>query len=525
MIFNMKLATSEQIKEIDRLATSKYKIPSLLRMELAGLKSYEIIMKEYSPKNTLIVAGTGNNGGDGLVVSRYLFLNKYRCSIIIVGTSKIRSEDFKKNLSILKKLGIKILTNWKDVILSDYDLIVDSIFGVGLNRDIKEGTKKIIDKLNKSSIPICSIDIPSGLNSDNGKTYSACIKSHSTVTYDFAKPGLLTDPGASFSKRIFIVKLSTPESLSEKLNSFYVNDRFFNNFFIKRSRSSNKGSFGHVLIIGGSKNMSGAVALSGLAAYKSGAGLVTLCVPQCISNNLKRKIPEAIIVDIPNSQDSNTIDEKKFLATVKTNIRKKPTCVVIGPGLGNRNDLMAIIKDSLEFFNCPIILDADALGIASKNMSILSRYKNRIIITPHPGEMSKITKKSISFIQKNRIEIAKKVSKDLSCISVLKGFRTITADSSEKIYINGSGNEGMATGGMGDALTGIIASFIGQGYSMLDSSILGVFAHGKAGDAIAAKNSKRGILASEIIKELPRTIFSLENNPALVPEIEKVENA
>ena len=158
-------------------------------------------------------------------------------------------------------------------------------------------------------------------------------------------------------------------------------------------------------------------------------------------------------------------------------------------------------------------------------MSILNKYKNRIIITPHPGEMSKITKKSISFIQKNRIEIAKKVSKDLSCISVLKGFRTITADSSEKIYINGSGNEGMATGGMGDALTGIIASFIGQGYSMLDSSILGVFTHGKAGDAIATKNSKRGILASEIIKELPRTIFSLENNPALAPEIEKVENA
>ncbi len=524
MISNMKLATSNQIKRIDKLSTSKYHIPSQIRMEIAGIKSYEIVKREYAPRNTLIVIGTGNNGGDGLVLARYLKLNGYKCSILITKTSKIQSGDFKSNLLMIKKLKIQTIKDLKKVRFKDYDLIIDGIFGVGLNRPLNNKILDLVKRLNKESTPICSLDLPSGLNPDNGKTYSGSIVADTTITYDFAKPGLVTDPGAKFSKKVFIVSLPTPNDLTKQLNTYFINSNFFTNFFRERSKSSNKGTFGHVLIIGGSKNMSGAVLLSGLAAYKSGSGLVTLCVPRNISSNLKNKIPEAIILEVPNSSDSSTMDENKLFPLLKKNIRKEPSCVVIGPGLGNRKNLIKIIEDSFKFFNCPIILDADGLNLISNNPKILKKYKNDLIITPHPGEMSKLCNESIKSIQSNRIEFAQKISKDLKCISVLKGFRTILSDKSGKTFINGSGNEGMATGGMGDALTGIIASFIGQGYSSIDSAILGVFLHGKAGDTIGSKISKRGILASQIIKELPNTILSLEKNSHSPNPIYKIEN-
>lgn len=523
MIFNMKLADSKQIKEIDRLSSRKFGISSQIRMEVAGLKSYEIINREYAPKNTLLIIGTGNNGGDGLVVARYLKLNKHKCSIFIVNTSKIKSKDFLDNFSIANRLGIEIVKNWKDVKLRKYDLIIDSIFGVGLNRSIVGNTKKIIDKLNKIKIPICSIDIPSGLNPDDGQIFSTCIVSDCTITFDFAKPGLLTDPGAKFSKKVFIVKLPTPDILAKNLNNHFIDESYFTNFFKTRDVSSNKGTFGHVMIIGGSKNMSGAVALSALAAYKSGSGLVTLCVPKSISNTLKNKLPEAIILDIPDSPDNQTMDENEFLRSLKDNIRKKPSAVVIGPGLGNRKGLLKVIKDSLSFFDCPIIIDADGLNLISKNLDILSKSKNKVIITPHPGEMSKLSRQSIKLVQENRIKTSKKLSSKMKCISILKGFRTIISNPSGEIYINSSGNVGMATGGMGDALTGIIASFIGQGYSTINSSILGVFVHGKAGDRIASKDSKRGILATQVIKELPKLIFSLEKDNNFA-ELTKINN-
>ncbi len=207
MISNMKLATSNQIKRIDKLSTSKYNIPSQIRMEIAGIKSYEIVKREYAPRNTLIVIGTGNNGGDGLVLARYLKLNGYKCSILITKTSKIQSGDFKSNLLMIKKLKIQTIKDLKKVRFKDYDLIIDGIFGVGLNRPLNNKILDLVKRLNKESTPICSLDLPSGLNPDNGKTYSGSIVADTTITYDFAKPGLVTDPGAKFSKKVFIVSL------------------------------------------------------------------------------------------------------------------------------------------------------------------------------------------------------------------------------------------------------------------------------------------------------------------------------
>jgi len=525
MIKNMKLASANQIKEIDFLSTSRYQIPSKIRMEIAGLKSFEIIKKEYKPKNSLLVIGTGNNGGDGLVIARHLHIDGFKCEILIVNSSKKKSLGYLENLKIVKKLNIKIVKNYKSINLKRFDLVIDGIFGVGLNRNINKATSYLIDKINSIKIPVCSIDLPSGLNADTGLTYGTCINADLTITFDFIKPGLLTDPGYKHSKKVHLVKLSTPNELSNKLNSFFVDDNFFKGFLKKRDKSSNKGSFGHVLFIGGSKNMSGAISLAGLAAYKSGCGLVTLCIPKCISSTLKKKFPESIFIEIPNSNDGSTMNEELFSVEVKKRLSKEPSAVVIGPGMGNRSGLLRIVKDSIGLFNCPIILDADGLNVISRNLNILKKTKKNIVITPHPGEMSRLSGINIRDVQKNRISIAKEISSMTNAITVLKGYRTIISSPKNKIYINGSGNEGMATGGMGDCLTGIIASFIAQGYSIIDSTVLGVFVHGKAGDIISVKNSKRGILASEIIKLLPKTISTIEENSNTNMELDTILNA
>ena len=521
----MRLSSAKEIQKIDYLSSSKYKISSKIRMEIAGYKSFELIKKIYNPKKVLVIIGTGNNGGDGLVIARYLELNGTNCEVLIVKNSSKSSSDYKENLKIIKKLEIKTLKELGSNKINSFDLIVDSIFGVGLNRKIDRKIGNIIKKVNMSKLPVCSIDLPSGLDADTGLTYGSCIKADITITFDFFKPGLLTDPGCNFTKDVHLVKLPTPVRLSEKLNNFFVEESFFKKFFKKRDKSSNKGSFGHVLVIGGSKNMSGAINLAGLSAYKTGCGLVTLCVPKCISNTLKKKFPESVFIEIPNNSDGITMDEDSFVDEIKKRLIKKPSAIVIGPGMGNRQGLLKLIKESLLLFHCPIILDADALNLTSDDINIIKKCKEEIVLTPHPGEMARIIKKDVKYVQENRISIAKQVSRDTKAITILKGHRTIISSPRGEIYIIGSGNEGMATGGMGDSLTGIIASFIAQGYKPLEASTLGVFVHGKAADIISEKNTKRGILASEVIDMLPKTISQIEEESKRNIEVNKISNA
>ena len=520
----MKLAGTKEIKEIDYLSSSKYKISSKIRMEIAGLKSFELIKSIFNPKKTLVIAGTGNNGGDGLVIARYLQLNGYECEILVSKNSNKSSSDYKENLKIINKMGIKIIKECTSAKIKKFDLIVDAFFGVGLNRELDRKAKNIIKKINASNTPVCAIDLPSGLDADTGLIYGGCVNADSTITFDFFKPGLLSDPGCKYSKDVHLVKLPTPIQLSNKLNNFFIEESFFKNFFKQRDKSSNKGTFGHVLVIGGSKNMSGAINLAGLSAYKTGCGLVTLCVPKCISNTLKKKFPESVFIEIPNNVDGLTMDESCFIDEIKQKLMKKPSAIVIGPGMTNRNGLLKLIKDALRYFDCPIILDADALNLISKDLSIIKKCKQQIILTPHPGEMARISQNSIKDIQKNRISIAKEISAITKAITILKGNRTIISSPKGETYINSSGNEGMATGGMGDSLTGIIASFIAQGYNPLEASILGVFVHGKAGDIISEKNTRRGILASEVIDLLPKTISQIEEESKKDIEVNRISN-
>ncbi len=511
---NMNIADSKEAKTIDNDISSKYEISPLIRMEIAGLKSSEIIKENFELSNALIIIGNGNNGGDAAVVARHLQISGIKVDIFLANNHKSNSAELDINLRILRKIKTNFIKKISNSVLQNYDLIVDGIFGIGLNRKIKPNSNifKIIKILNNSKRQICSLDIPSGQCATSGMELGICVKSDLTITYDIAKVGLINDPGYEKSKKIHILNLGTPKEIFLKTNHHYVDGDFFSTNLLNRKKSSNKGSHGHLLVIGGSKNMPGAVTIAGLSAYRSGCGLVSICVPECISSVLKKSVPEAIIIDMPNKKDGKTFDDNNFIANLNNKLTKKPTSIVIGPGMGNSKKFKKLIFELVKNYDCKFIIDADALNSLGEDIQLLKKLKKNIIITPHPGEMSRLMNSKISEIQNNRVEVARSFSKKNHVVTVLKGFRTTTSSIKGEIYINGSGNEGMATGGMGDSLSGIIGSLAAQNYTTINSAILGVYAHGKAGDILWSKKYNRGILARDIIKHIPECFWSSNKN-------------
>ena len=512
--FNMNIGDSKEAKMIDNSISSKYKISPLIRMEIAGLKSSEVIKENFKLSSVLIIIGNGNNGGDAAVVARHLQISGIKVDIFLINSNKSNSTELNINLRVLKRIKTNFIKKISNSKLQNYDLIVDGIFGIGLNRKIKSNSNifKIIKVLNNSKRKICSLDIPSGQCATSGMELGICVKSDLTITYDIAKVGLINDPGYQKSKKIHVVNLGTPKEIFLKTSHYYIDHEFFLKNLLKRKKSSNKGSHGHLLIIGGSKNMPGAVTIAGLSAYRSGCGLVSICIPECISPVLKKNVPEAIIIDMPNKKDGKTFDDNSFIENLKKKLTKKPTSILIGPGMGNSKKFKKLIFELVKNFDCKFIIDADALNCLGEDISLLKKHKKNIIITPHPGEMSRLIKTKISEIQKNRVPVTRSFSKKNHVVTVLKGFRTITSSIKGEIFINGSGNEGMATGGMGDSLSGIIGSLTAQNYSTINSAILGVYAHGNAGDIVWSKKYNRGILARDIIKYIPECFWPTNKN-------------
>ena len=513
----MIITDAKESKNIDNLISKKYRIPSNIRMEVAGLEAFRSINSNFKPKKSLIIVGTGNNGGDGLVVARYMLINNIQCDIFMIQNSKKTSIDFKNNKKIVQKLNINFLKSLNKSKILEYDLIVDAIFGVGLNRDIQTNSPiyKIIKLINESKKTICSLDCPSGLCSSSGKTLGISVLAKLTITFDSLKTGLINDPGYKNSKNIHLINIGAPYEVFKKIKNTYLDNDEIKKIIKPRSVSGNKGTFGHTLIIGGCKEMPGAIIIAALSAYKAGCGLVTICVPKVISRIIKNKVPEAIVIEMDVSDDGCYFNHINFIKSLKNKLRKKPSAIVIGPGMGNKTYLKEIILKTIKEFNSKFILDADALNCLNESIKDLHQYKRDIIITPHPGEMASLTGKTIKEIQENRIQNAELLAKKSNMIIVLKGFRTVISSIKDGTHINSSGSSAMATGGMGDSLSGIIGSFLAQGYKSIDAAKLGVFLHGKSGDVLLNKKHNRGILARDIIRVLPEAIHSLVENSVL----------
>lgn len=498
----MKIVTSQMMREIDRIAIEDFEIPSIVLMENAALKVIKHL--EMSKDNFTVICGIGNNGGDGLAVARHLLVLGKNVEAFIVGKIDRMSKDCQKNYNILKRLDVNIknirelsdLDNFRNSIYKS-DVIIDAIFGTGISRNVEGIEKRVIDTINDFNKHVISVDIPSGLNGDNGYTCGVCVKASETISFEFYKKGFLSQNAQSVIGELVVEKIGIPNFVSDRVscNEFMIEESDVKEKIPKRNIYSNKGDFGRVTIFAGSKGFTGAAYITTQAAVRAGGGLVTLCCNENIQDILSNKLVEAMTVSYEEEDRLN-------------DILSKSNVIAMGPGLGNNENTLNTLKDILEKSQCPIVLDADAINVLQYNMDLLKGAKQKIILTPHPGEMSRITGMTIENILKDRIKAAKELAKEYGVIVLLKGYNTIITDG-YKTVVNSTGNSAMASGGMGDCLTGIIASFIGQGIDLFEATWLGAYIHGYCGDILG--EDMFCVNANHVLEKLPYAIKELKN--------------
>ncbi|MEW9095559.1 MAG: NAD(P)H-hydrate dehydratase [Clostridiaceae bacterium] len=499
----MKVGTSQIMNNIDKYCIDNIGIPGIVLMENAAIKVIKNIPLEKF-NNFVVVCGKGNNGGDGFAVCRHLYSLGKKVDIFLIGEEKNMSEDCHINYSILKNMGLRIHTinNIEDInnlreTLKRSHMTIDSIFGTGLNSKVKDIYSTVISVINENSSYILSIDIPSGLDSNNGKVLGNCIRANKTVTFQLYKRGFLNYEIHNLLGDLIVEDIGIPEFIEDKFHQkeFILDKDMVKSKIRIRDKYSHKGDYGRVAIIAGSKGYTGAAYICTEGAVKSGSGLVTLCTREDILESLASKVSEAMLVSIE--------DEKSFNEMIK-----KSNSIAIGPGMGNSEDTFKILVNVMQNADCPVVIDADGLNVLKNNINILKEKKSNLILTPHLGEMARLINKPIDYIKENRIEIAKDFAEKHGVVLLLKGYYTLITDG-ESLIVNSTGNSAMASGGMGDCLTGIIASLLAQGYSPLRAAALGAYIHGYCGDKLSKKMFC--VNASHILKYLPYGMKEIQN--------------
>jgi NAD(P)H-hydrate epimerase len=509
------------MQEIDCQAISEYGIPGLKLMESAGRSCVEEIIAEFGLNGrAVIMAGKGNNGGDGYVIARLLGQKGWNVKVIILADRDQISGDAATNLTKLSNSVINYCTHEGQLPalhmeeIFQADVIVDALLGTGLRRDVTGIYLEAIDLMNASGRPVVSVDIASGIHGTTGRVLGDAVRAYITVTFAFAKLGHVLYPGAEHTGRLVVADVGIPPELMKTASGYdFLNEDKMRPLLHRRDRLAHKGNFGHCLIIAGSIGKTGAAALSANSAVRAGSGLVTLAVPETLHTILEIKTTEAMTVPLSDS-GSGYLTNSAFPAIEKLLVGKD--AVAIGPGLDRRPGTYALVQNLVESVDLPMVIDADGLNALAEDISVLKRKKTKqIILTPHPGEMSRLLGTAIPDVEAIRISVAQEFARNHGVYLVLKGARTIIASPVGTAAINSSGNPGMATGGMGDVLTGIIVSLLGQGYTAWDACCLGVFLHGFAADMVAEEKGEIGINASDVIDQLPYAYNKLLKNTLL----------
>ncbi len=515
----MKLLSAEQMRDVDRRATEEYLIPSLILMENAGLRVLERIKSvigELNNARIIILAGKGNNGGDGLVLGRHLINAGARVDTFVLGEPQNLSTDAYINYSILARMTDSLFPLRVDedlerlrTILWSADLIVDAIYGIGFRGSLNDFETGIAAMVNGSRALVLSVDIPSGVEADTGKVQGVAIKADYTVTLALPKLGLMVEPGSEYRGELTVADISIPKRLLEddkfKLN--LISEAMVQRLIKPRSPESHKGTYGHALVIGGSTGMTGAVIMTSYAALRTGAGLVTAAIPESLLPILQAAIME--VMGRPLPQTSIGTISLEALPIMEELLGTVSVCA-IGPGMSRYQDANSIIRSLIEKSEVPILIDADGLNALEGDTAILKDRPIPIVITPHPGEMSRLTGLAMADIQQNRLDIARHYAAEWGITVVLKGNKTVVASPSGEAFINTSGNPGMATAGSGDVLSGIILGLMAQGMEAPSAAWAGVYIHGRAGDQAKAINGQRGLIAGDLLNHLPHVLNDLE---------------
>lgn len=500
------------MKDLDRRAIQQYGIPSIVLMENAGIAVFEEIMKSLEHlqnRKVAVICGRGNNGGDGFVAARHLMQHGIEVKVYIAGNPSVIGGDAKTNFEIINRLEmpIEILSSKEKINLlaeeiQQYSLIVDAIFGIGLDRNVDDFITAVIETINKSQKMVISVDIPSGINAMNGQISRAAVEAEKTVVFQLPKVGNINYPGAAYTGEMLVKHIGIPQKAIQEIEpeAYLVTREWVQKILPKRNLDSHKGIYGSVYIVAGSTGMTGAAMLTCEAVLRSGAGLVKIAIPQSLNNIMEIRLTEAITVPLPELKKGvvGISDIDKIIKTIG-----RSNAIAVGPGSGQSRELEEVLRNLFENSEVPIVLDADALNSLSHRIELLNFLKGPAVLTPHTGEMSRLTQITVEDIERNRIEVARDFAQKWKVILVLKGARTVIASPSGKVYVNKTGNPGMATAGSGDVLTGIITGFIAQGIEPVNAAIAACYIHGLAGDKAAEKIGEYGMMAGDIVSHLP----------------------
>lgn len=497
-----RLVSGTQMNKIDHLAITRYHIPSLFLMENAGEAIYQEIIKIIEPKTKIIVVcGVGNNGGDGFVLARLLRQSYYNAHICLVGNPDKMSKDCRYNYELCVDLKVPFLKQ-----LETCDVLVDAIFGTGLTRTITGAYKDVIEMINAMEINVISIDIPSGIDSDNGNSWGCAIKADKTYTLQAGKIGLYLSQGRICSGKVEVLDIKIPRELIEQSESnvFLLEKEQMKEFLPNRSVISNKGTYGKVLCIGGSEGMSGAISMAALAALRSGCGLLTCAIPDVIQEIVARNIWESMNIILP-SKDGHIAAHAKDVLSPKINTF---TCILIGCGITRSDDIKEIMKLLLNS-EVPLLVDADGL-YALKPLLHKYSLRKELIITPHLKEFAFLIDEELSDVIENPLHYAEKFSLKYPFITLVLKSDTTLIVKDGRVCMNTYGNNGLAKGGSGDVLAGIITGLYAQNKDAWKASVLGVFLHAYSADLLLENYTHYSMLPTDVLKQIDYTIKELE---------------
>jgi NAD(P)H-hydrate epimerase len=513
----MKLVSSETMRALDAYCIDDLSIPGLRLMESAGTGTVRFIEQRLGPqagKTVTIVCGKGNNGGDGFVIARELRARGAVVETYLAGHRDDVLGDARANMERLGPGGVVELADGRSVgslaaATMKSDLIVDAVFGTGFKGAPMGLSGTVIGQMNACGRPVLAVDVPSGLNASTGAAEGECVRATWTCAMGFPKRGFYISPGRELVGEVHVVDIGVPHKAVEAVgvHDNVLTPRDAAGLLPPRPHDANKGTFGRIVVIAGSVGYTGAAALASLSALRSGAGLVVLGVPESLNDIMEAKLTEVITRPLPET--ANRVLSRAALPAVRE-LLESADAAAIGPGLSRDPETQALVQAVIEGITIPCVVDADGL-----NALTVDRVKGRtggapMVLTPHPGEMARLTGRAVAEVQSKRDDVARDVAARAAATVVLKGAGTVVADPSGEVYLNPTGGSGLATAGTGDVLTGVIAALLGQRVAATHAAALGAFVHGRAGDLAAAAKGRVGMIAGDVTEHLPDVFVELE---------------
>jgi NAD(P)H-hydrate epimerase len=517
------LVGATRMQALDRHTIEKLGVPGEVLMESAGRAVVDAVLARYgglfagdARGEVCVVCGGGNNGGDGFVIARHLQLLGIPVRVALLAESGRLTGDAAANLERLRSVGVPIEgADWEAPALG---VIVDAVFGTGLTRDVEGRLADAILRINESAhahLKVVAVDLPSGLDAETGQVLGAAVSADLTVTISLPKLALALEPGRSLAGDVLVARIGIADELPSDCGVEGVESaRLWGaagaaRQLPERPRAGHKGSFGHVLVVAGSEGKTGAAALAALGAGRAGAGLITVACPRSLNDILEVKCTEAMTVPLPETAGrAHTLEALDELAALAA----ERDVVALGPGIGQQDETVALVREAVSRIERPMVIDADGLNALADDVTRLRDRDAPTVLTPHPGEAARLLGRPAAELNRDRIGAARELAERSGAVVLLKGAATVVADPAGRVYVNPTGGPALAAGGSGDVLTGVVAALLGQGVAALEAAALGAWLHGAAADRLAERSGPAGALATDLANELPAAADALRSS-------------